>query len=98
MALAGIAGSVLLVAPSVGSSIRRATGNFPEMAVENYDGSFDSIVGGTDRLVGSAVLAAVVFVVLALLLLRWRKLAALLVLVLGLAAAGVLGVTSAAAL
>lgn len=97
LALAGIAGSVLLVAPSVGSSIRRATGNFPEMAVENYDGSFDSIVGGTDRLVGSAVLAAVVFVVLALLLLRWRKLAALLVLVLGLAAAGVLGVTSAAA-
>lgn len=92
-----LAGAVWFVAPSIGAAIRSATGNFPEMAEESYDGSFDYIVNSTDRLVGSAVLGVVVAVLIALLLLRWKKLVSAVVLVAGIVASGALGTSATSA-
>lgn len=92
-----LAGVVWFVAPAIGAAIRSATGNFPEMAEESYDGSFDYIVTSTDRLVGSAVLGVVMAVMIALLLLRWKKLVSAVVLVAGIVASGALGASATSA-
>lgn len=89
--------AVVVLAPTIGASVRDVTGNVPAMAVESYDGSFDSVVGGTDRLVGAAAIGALITLALAGLAYRWRKLAAVLVLVLGLVTSGVTAITAAGA-
>lgn len=94
---AALAAAVWFVAPAIGAFIRSTTGNFPEMAEERYDGSFDYIITSTDRLVGSAVLGAVIAILLSLLLLRRKKLLSAVVLVAGIVASGSLGVTATSA-